>query len=1699
MYVYRNPTSVSRGHKSGRVSSRLTHSCAALVFALLLFSQVAIASPPRLFPWSGDTQPLGVRTPLVLIHGLSYVGAQAYERVWDDFVTYLHNDTRLLDDYKVYFFAYDTVDPLFPGFPGGALLPSDPQHIGELGASLLRQIVAFDQPAVPYGFKERPMVIVAHSMGGLVARSFMQEQHFTETDPGGVRTLRLITLGTPHHGTPLANFGYAAGPAQNRLFGAGQGFLADMRWDEYDLVQVLGTNDWLRCLNNHSSIHRFDDTSAACNGDDGFYSKIVAYGAESTNFSGDLQQGSLWLGWGFPPGLGYLYFDTDGAVPIESATFRTWPIMQSREFQDCDHNELPSKRCPGVFSWLEEDLRNARPVLWQNRPPFRSMVAGHHYDVGWRVNWGRWVTHADVHWSTAASGADPADPNAPCSDSVTPGCHTTSQATEQNPQSPGLFLSTITAPGVTQPTRFLYRVHVVVDGVDLWSETTWGWSYPSPPPSPGVPVVQLDRSSIIFDAQVVNTASALKIVQVTNVGTADLQIDGVSLTNTGDFLMAADACSGRTISLQDTCRIALQFLPKTATYRTGTLTISSNAATSPDHVSLGGSGVAPAGPQVSLSSSQLTFGNQQIGTPSAAQTVVVRNVGTLPLAVTEATIVGTHVSDFQKTFDTCTGSTINVGAACSVAAIFVPTVIGNRTAALQFSDNAPGGLRSVALTGTGTSPTGAAVTLFPTSLGFGDQEVGTTSPTQTVTVRNVTASTMTIVNIFRGAGDPDFDVTNGPTLPLSLPSGGAATFGVVFTAQAMGVRSGYITVAYNPGGGPQTVSLPVRGTGIAGPSAPAPAITFSVSGLAFASQLVGTTSGTQNITVRNTGTAELRITNIYPAGLNPTDFDRDPNCMGNWAPNATCTMGVRFRPQAGGTRSANLIFESNASGSPHSIRLSGTGTLPGNPAATLSPPSLDFNGQPVGSMSRIQRFDLTNNGLSPLHITSMVLTGANTSDFSVSFYTYNCGWVTPPTTFGVGVTCSLDVRFTPTGSGPRTAFLTMTDDAPDSPQDLQLTGMGTSPVTTGPVVEFPVPTSSAKPFGITSGPDGNLWFTEADANKIGRITPSGSVVEFATLADCPGRASTGFPCSITTGPDGNLWFTDDNCAQIGRVTPFGAVTKLDLPTAGSGARFIVTGADGNLWFSEGFGNRVGRITTSGVITEFSIPTGGANPAGIALGSDGDIWFGEQGAKKIGRIKTGGTIDEFPLPGAQGGPHALTLGPDANVWFVEQGQSPGNVGRITPDGSFAEFPVSLVSPYLSSPLGIASGRDGAVWFTEQEANLIGRLTPDGQLAEFQIPTTNSNPLGITSGPDGNIWFTEGVGKIGRITLPLTPATTLNASALQFGTQLVGTASAPQSLIVTNTGNGTLNIGTVALGGSNPGDFSIVTNGCSAANLAPGGSCALSVRFLPGTVGSRSASVTINHNAPGSPQIALLNGTGVAASPTPTLTPSPTSPPTATRTPSNSPTAVFTRTPTTTPTATSTRTPTKSPTSTRTRTNTPTQTGTRTPTPTPSSTLTRTITATRIPSPSRTPTFTLRPTRTHTPTFTSKPSATPTRTATKRPTSTPTRTPTATHTRAPSMTPTLTPSRRPSRTPTATRTPFGFCGQARGTCTPGPTNTRRPSPTPTPSWTRRPTFTQTATWTRRPSATPTRTFVGYCGTAHGTCTPTRTPTATPSPQA
>jgi uncharacterized repeat protein (TIGR01451 family) len=331
--------------------------------------------------------------------------------------------------------------------------------------------------------------------------------------------------------------------------------------------------------------------------------------------------------------------------------------------------------------------------------------------------------------------------------------------------------------------------------------------------------------------------------------------------------------------------------------------------------------------------------------------------------------------------------------------------------------------------------------------------------------------------------------------------------------------------------------------------------------------------------------------------------------------------------------------------------------------------------------------------------------------------------------------------------------------------------------------EFPIPTTHSAPLGITSGPDGNLWFTEATGNAIGVMSPTTHAVK-----EFPIPTPNSSPFGITTGPDGNLWFTESGSSKVALINrTTDAIAEFSLPTSNSGVRTITTGPDGNLWFTEYNVGQIGRINPSThIITEFAIPMPLSEPSGITSGPDGNIWFTEYNAGQIGQINPSTqNIMEFPLPSGDYGATGITTGRDGNLWFAERNRI--EVGEINPTSHVSED--FSIPPGAGFPQVITAGPDGNLWFTEstEDVSKIGEINPTSHTsADYPTPTAHSSPLGITSGANGNLWFTEvSANMIGQVVL----ATPANADLALSGTAPAVVASGQKvtyKLTATNSG-------------------------------------------------------------------------------------------------------------------------------------------------------------------------------------------------------------------------------------------------------------------------------------------------------------------------
>ena len=932
-----------------------------------------------------------------------------------------------------------------------------------------------------------------------------------------------------------------------------------------------------------------------------------------------------------------------------------------------------------------------------------------------------------------------------------------------------------------------------------------------------IPQVALSPNSLSFGNQPVNTASAAQTVTLANTGSATLNLASISAS--GDFTETNNCAS--TLAANANCAIAVTFTPAQAGTRSGTLSITDDAANSPQTVPLSGTGIAPA---VTLAPASLAnFGSVLVGQTSAAETVTLTNSGTAALAITSIAASG----DFAAT-NTC-GTSVAAGANCAIAVTFTPTQTGARTGTLTISDNAANSPQTVPLSGTGTAP---AVTLAPAALAdFGNVLVGQTSAAETVTLTNSGSAALAITSI---AASGDFAATN--TCGTSVAAGANCAIAVTFTPTQTGARTGTLTISDNAANSPQT--MPLSGTGLA-----LPAGVLSPASLIFGSQATGSTSAAQTVILSNPGGAALSISSIVTSG----DFAQTNSCGSSLAAGGSCPIAVTFTPTASGARTGSLSVSDNAGGSPQTVTLSGNGIASG---ITFTPDAITFGSTGLNSTAT-QGLTITNSGSADLHISNMSASG----DFTVSG---NC--VTVP----AGSSCSINVNFTPSAAGTRTGTITLTDDAPDSPQTIPVSGIGVAP-------------------GVLVSPS-SLEFPDTAVN-------SGSYPITATLANAGTVELTG----ISISASGDYAETNNCPASLAPAASAGALgqsCQIEVVFKPS-----LAGADaGTLTISDNAGEQTLALAGDGVAPGAVLSASQLNFGGQSLGTTSlaqTVVLTNTGSSALSlnsiTVTSGFNLTTSCVDNTGTGSLAAGSSCPINISFTPVAAG-AQTGKLTISDSAANSPQTVALTGTGNSTGLAI-TPSALTFGSEVVNSTSdsqtltltntgttalTLAPVSITGDFQqVNTCPANAGGLAAGASCsvNVSFTPTVAgeRTGSLTVSDSSGTVSAAAVLAgtgsqpgistapatlfFGGTVVGSSSAGQTITVTNTGTSPLIISAVLTSG----DFS-ATNTCVSASLAAGQDCVISVAMHPTTTGNETGAVEIYDNADGLHSIAV-SGVGV----------------------------------------------------------------------------------------------------------------------------------------------------------------------------------------------------------------------------------------------
>jgi len=425
-----------------------------------------------------------------------------------------------------------------------------------------------------------------------------------------------------------------------------------------------------------------------------------------------------------------------------------------------------------------------------------------------------------------------------------------------------------------------------------------------------VPVASLSASSLSFGSVNFGASGGSQSLTLTNTGTLALSITSIAVTGTNASSFVFGNNCGSSLAAGANCNIHGHFAPTASGPLTAAITLTDNAGNSPESIALSGTGVAA--PVASLSPTSLSFGSVKVGAASGSALVTLTNTGDESLTIASIRVTGANASSFVFA-NTC-GTSVPAGANCTIHGHFAPLTSGALTADIIITDNATGSTQSIALAGTGVAA--PVVSLSTTKLTFGSVNVGAASGSTVVTLTNTGDATLSITGItVTGTNASSFVFAN--TCGTSVAAGANCTIHGHFGPLSPGLLTAAIIITDNAAGSPQSIEL--SGTGVA------PAVSFSSTKLAFGSENVGSATGSQTVTLTNTGNATLTISSINLAGANASSFVFANSCGATLAAGANCTIHGHFAPTTKGALTASITITDNAAGSAQNIALTGTG------------------------------------------------------------------------------------------------------------------------------------------------------------------------------------------------------------------------------------------------------------------------------------------------------------------------------------------------------------------------------------------------------------------------------------------------------------------------------------------------------------------------------------------------------------------------------------------------------------------------------------------------------------------------------------------------------------------------------------------------------------------------------------------------------
>ena len=745
------------------------------------------------------------------------------------------------------------------------------------------------------------------------------------------------------------------------------------------------------------------------------------------------------------------------------------------------------------------------------------------------------------------------------------------------------------------------------------------------------------------------SSNGQQTITLTNSGKTSATISAVSATGSG--FTALGISTPLTLTAGQSSSFTAKFAPTTAGAASGSITITSNANDPTVTIPLTGTGVQG---NLTANPSSINFGSLLVGA-SGSVNVTLTNSGTASITISQGSASGTGFSMTGLSVP----ATLSAGETRTFTAKFSPTAAGSATGGISIVSTAPGSPMTIALTGSGTAGQ-PQLTISPASVNYGSVSVGS-SAHQSITLTNAGNATLTVTQLT--ASGTGFSVS-GATLPLSISAGSNASFTATFAPTSAAAATGGISIVSNAPGSPASVAL--AGTGIQGQLGATP------STVSFGSVNVGS-SGSQTITLKNSGTASLTVSQATASG---TGFSisgiTTPVTLGA---GLSTSFTAKFAPTSAGSVSGSVSIVNNGPNSPISISLSGSGTATA-PQLTISPASVSYGSVAVGS-SAPQTITLTNSGNATLTVTQATVSGTG---FSMS-------GATMPMTINAGSNASFTATFAPTSAGAKSGNISVVSNAPGSPAAVTLSGTGTQ----GQLGANPASVS----FGsVGVGSNGSQTIT---------LTNSGTASLTISQASASG---TGFSISGITTPQ-----------TLGAGLTTTLTAKFAPTTAGSasGSISIVSNAPGSPL----------TISLSGTATQ---PQLSATPSSAAFGN---VVTSTSNSQTI-HLTNGGTAALTISAVTTTGNGFSTTGITAPLNIAAGGSTTFNAVFAPTTAGAVTGSVSLTSNAPNSPLAIALSGTGIA-----ATKLLGLSTTSLSFGNVNVSSNSSLSATLTNNGNSNV--------------------------------------------------------------------------------------------------------------------------------------------------------------------------------------------------------------------------------------------------------------------------------------------------------------------------------------------------------------------------